>query len=128
MPRPLYRRMPLWELENVADSWDPSGRNSAGRWNATLSRATAAGRGRYPRSGVLAMLVLITAILAEVAGSAASFQAQEAATALGTQLQQLIDQPKWESTLWGVHIASLKDGKILFSSNARKRFLPASNM
>ena len=120
--------MPLWELENVADSWDPSGRNSAGRWNATLSRATAAGSGRHPRSSVLAMLVLITAIFAEVAGSAASFQAQEAATALATQLQQLIDQPKWESTLWGVHIASLKDGKILFSSNARKRFLPASNM
>ena len=128
MPRPLYRRMPLWELENVADSWDPSGRNSAGQWSATLSRATAAGSGRYPRSGVLAMLVLITAIFAEVAGSAASFQAQEAATALGTQLQQLIDQPKWESALWGVHIVSLKDGKVLFSSNARKRFLPASNM
>ena len=61
-------------------------------------------------------------------GSATPFQAQDAATTLGTQLQQLIDQPKWESALWGVHIVSLKDGKVLFSSNARKRFLPASNM
>ena len=45
-----------------------------------------------------------------------------------SHVQQLIDQPKWESALWGVHIVSLKDGKVLFSSNARKRFLPASNM
>ena len=120
--------MPLWELENVADSWDNPGRESARRWRATLSRATADDSNRHGRSGVLAMLVLITAIFVEVAGSATSFQAQEAATTLGTQLQQLIDQPKWESALWGVHIVSLKDGKVLFSSNARKRFLPASNM
>ena len=43
-------------------------------------------------------------------------------------MQQLIDQAKWESALWGIHIVSLKDGRVLFSSNARKRFLPASNM
>ncbi len=30
--------------------------------------------------------------------------------------------------MWGIHIVSLKDGRVLFSSNARKRFLPASNM
>jgi len=120
--------MPLWELENVADSWDHPGRDSARRWRATLSWATADDSNRHGRSGVLAMLVLITAIFVEVAGSTTSFQAQEAATTFGTQLQQLIDQPKWESALWGVHIVSLKDGKVLFSSNARKRFLPASNM
>jgi serine-type D-Ala-D-Ala carboxypeptidase/endopeptidase (penicillin-binding protein 4) len=112
----------------VADSWDHPGRDSARRWSATLSRATAAGGNRQGRSGVLAILALISVILVEVAGSATSYQAQGAATTLGTQLQQLIDQPKWESALWGVHIVSLKDGKVLFSSNARKRFLPASNM
>ena len=109
-------------------SGDGPGRESARRWSATLSGATAAGSNRRSRSGVLAMLVLITAIFVGLVGSATPFQAQDEATTLGTQLQQLIDQPKWESALWGVHIVSLKDGKVLFSSNARKRFLPASNM
>jgi serine-type D-Ala-D-Ala carboxypeptidase/endopeptidase (penicillin-binding protein 4) len=116
--------MPLWELENVADSWDRPGRDSARGWSATLSLA--ADSARHGRSNALAMLVLITAIFVEIAGSATSFQAQ--ATPLDAELQQLIGQPKWESALWGVHIVSLKDGKVLFSSNARKRFLPASNM
>ena len=120
--------MPLWELENVPDSWDSPGRDSARRWGATRSLATAAGGHGHGRSGVLAILILISAIFLEVAGSATSCQAQDAATTLSTELQQLIDQPKWESALWGVHIVSLKDGKVLFSSNARKRFLPASNM
>ena len=109
-------------------SGDGPGRESARRWSATLSGATAAGSRRRSRSGVLAMLALITAIFVGLVGSATPFQAQDEATTLGTQLQQLIDQPKWESALWGVHIVSLKDGKVLFSSNARKRFLPASNM
>src|SRR4030095_630271 len=124
MPRPLYRRMPLWELENVADLWDGPGGESGRGWSATLSLA--ADSARHGRSNALAILVLITAIFAGIAGSATSFQAQ--ATPLDAELQQLIDQPKWESALWGVHIVSLKDGKVLFSSNARKRFLPASNM
>src|SRR5262245_23813514 len=127
MPRPLYRRISLWELENVADSWDHLGRDSARRCSATRSLATA-GVNRGSRSGALTRLILIAAILLEIAGLATRFQAQEAAATLGTQLQQLIDQPKWESALWGIHIVSLKDGKVLFSSNARKRFLPASNM
>jgi serine-type D-Ala-D-Ala carboxypeptidase/endopeptidase (penicillin-binding protein 4) len=120
--------MPLWELENVIASADGPGRESARRWSATLSGATAAGSNRRSRSGVLAMLVLITAIFVGLVGSATPFQAQDEGTTLGTQLQRLIDQPKWESALWGVHIVSLKDGKVLFSSNTRKRFLPASNM
>ncbi len=49
-------------------------------------------------------------------------------SALSGRIQQLLDQPRWESSFWGIHIVSLKDGATLFSSNARKRFLPASNM
>src|SRR4029453_5206424 len=114
--------------ENVTDSWDRSGRDSDRRWSATPCRAPAAGGNRHGRPGVLAMMLLIAAIFVEVAGLATPFQAQEAATTLGTQLQELIDQPKWEAALWGVHIVSLKEGKVLFSSNARKLFLPGSNM
>ena len=115
MPRPLYRRLLLWELENVAAFGKGFGSTSTRRYIATFRRARAAA------------LLVLAAVLVEVVGVATAFQAQETAT-LHRQLQQLIDLPKWESALWGVHIVSLKAGKVLFSSNARKRFLPASNM
>jgi serine-type D-Ala-D-Ala carboxypeptidase/endopeptidase (penicillin-binding protein 4) len=126
MPRPLYRRMLLWELENVDGFREDCARAARRRWPAIFSRAAVAGGNRFRPSIVLAVLALTAASLAPVLIT--PFQAQEGATALGGQLQQLIDQPRWESALWGVHIVSLKDGKVLFSSNARKRFLPASSM
>ena len=45
-----------------------------------------------------------------------------------TQISSLINQPKWESSFWGIHIVSLKDGSTIYSLNSKKRFLPASNM
>jgi D-alanyl-D-alanine carboxypeptidase/D-alanyl-D-alanine-endopeptidase (penicillin-binding protein 4) len=115
MPRSLYRRNPLWELENVTvlkkcAEWD-----SVRSWLAIV-RTTGA-----------KALLLITAILVEASVVTPTLQAQESA-AFAKQVQQFIDQEKWESALWGIHIISLKDGRVLFSSNARKRFLPASSM
>src|SRR6185295_2210995 len=45
-----------------------------------------------------------------------------------TKVLSLIQQPKWNSAFWGIEIVSLDDGTILYSLNAHKRFLPASNM
>jgi len=89
--------------------------------------ASARGSIATSRTTCAVVLLWIAAILAEAVGVPTPLQAQEVAN-LGAQLQQLIDQPKWESALWGVHIVSLKAGSVLFSSNARKRFVPASNM
>ncbi|HEU0007501.1 MAG TPA: hypothetical protein VFS12_16070, partial [Terriglobia bacterium] len=80
---------------------------SAKRWIATF-RQVATGGKRCRHVAVLAVLVLTAASFAEVAGLTTPLHAQEAATTLAGQLQQLIDQPKWESALWGVHILSLK--------------------
>ncbi len=44
------------------------------------------------------------------------------------QISILTNQSKWESSFWGIHIVSLKDSSIIYSLNARKRFLPASNV
>ncbi len=49
-------------------------------------------------------------------------------SALSNRIQHLLDRPEWEASFWGIHIVSLKDGSTLFSSNDKKRFLPASNM
>ncbi len=47
---------------------------------------------------------------------------------LQDRVSQLLSQPKWESGFWGIYIISLKTREILFSSNARKRFIPASTV
>ena len=107
--------MLVWELENVSVIRDRAERAPVRSWLAT-----------FRTTGAKALL-LIAAILLEASVVFRPLQAQESA-AFAAQVQQLIDQAKWESALWGIHIVSLKDGRVLFSSNARKRFLPASNM
>ena len=107
--------MLLWELENVSVIRERAERAPVRSWLAT-----------FRTTGAKALL-LIAAILAEASVEFRPLQAQES-EAFAAQVQQLIDQAKWESALWGIHIVSLKDGRVLFSSNARKRFLPASNM
>jgi D-alanyl-D-alanine carboxypeptidase/D-alanyl-D-alanine-endopeptidase (penicillin-binding protein 4) len=53
---------------------------------------------------------------------------QAVSPTLADRITALLNQPKWESSFWGIHIVSLKSKEVLFSSNARKRFMPASNM
>jgi D-alanyl-D-alanine carboxypeptidase/D-alanyl-D-alanine-endopeptidase (penicillin-binding protein 4) len=60
-------------------------------------------------------------------GTGSSLRAQTAAT-LAEGLDQLLREPQWAPVWWGMHIVSLKDGSVLFSSNAQKGFVPASNM
>ena len=107
--------MLVWELENVCVIRERAERAPVRSWLAT-----------FRTTGAKALL-LIAAILLEASVVFRPLQAQESA-AFAAQVQQLIDQAQWESALWGIHIVSLKDGRVLFSSNARKRFLPASNM
>lgn len=45
-----------------------------------------------------------------------------------TKVLSLIQQPQWDSAFWGIEIVSVGDGTTLYSFNAQKRFLPASNM
>src|SRR5262249_39725549 len=125
MPRPLYRRIRLRELENVCGC--TSGRR-ADLAKRIPRRRMKTGGYRFRHSRALAVLLVIASCLMQLQGRTQLLRAEGAATPLARQLQQLIDQPNWEPAIWGIHIVSLKDGKVLFSSNARKRFLPASNM
>lgn len=116
--------MLFWELENANREKNRHALSPPEGCIAIFKETTAGRQGRR-RSGVGAALVLTAAIFA---GGIRPIHAQQAGTSLGTQLQQLIEEPRWESALWGLHIVSLKENKVLFSSNARKRFLPASAM
>ena len=43
------------------------------------------------------------------------------------QIETILAQPDLSRGFWGIEIASLKNGKVLYSSNADKLFTPASN-
>jgi serine-type D-Ala-D-Ala carboxypeptidase/endopeptidase (penicillin-binding protein 4) len=52
----------------------------------------------------------------------------ECPSRLENQILKLIGQPKLETGFWGIQVVSVKDGRVLFSLNDAKHFLPASNM
>jgi len=118
--------MLIWELENVSGCKDGA-RFEAERSNAPLrqSAVTACSRYRYLSTLAALLVAVVWFVGAPVVSPALKAQA---VPDLDTRLRQLIGQPKWESGLWGLHIVSLRDGKVLFSSNSHKLFLPASNM
>ncbi len=74
----------------------------------------------------VAALICCTACLAQT-------QTQEPAKAPATldalqqRINEIINQPVYNAAFWGVKIASLDSGKILFEHNAQKLFTPASN-
>jgi D-alanyl-D-alanine carboxypeptidase/D-alanyl-D-alanine-endopeptidase (penicillin-binding protein 4) len=47
---------------------------------------------------------------------------------LRNELEQIFDDPAFSNAYWGVDIQSLKNGEQLYSRNANKNFIPASNM
>jgi len=52
----------------------------------------------------------------------------QAVAPLGNRILKLISQSKFQTGFWGIEIASVKDGKVVFAFNEAKHFLPASNM
>src|SRR5262245_25327559 len=52
----------------------------------------------------------------------------ECPSRLENQILKLIGQPKLETGFWGIQVVSVKDGRVLFSLNDAKHFLPASNL
>ena len=47
---------------------------------------------------------------------------------LEKQILKLISRPKLETGFWGIQIVSVQENRVLFALNAKKHFLPASNM
>lgn len=54
--------------------------------------------------------------------------AQAPVDQLRAELNQIFDEPAFSNAYWGVVIQSLQNGEILYSRNAHKNFIPASNM
>jgi D-alanyl-D-alanine carboxypeptidase/D-alanyl-D-alanine-endopeptidase (penicillin-binding protein 4) len=50
------------------------------------------------------------------------------AVELRRMIDEVVDNPRWEEAQWGILVKSLDTGKILYSRNSRKGFMPASNI
>ncbi len=74
--------------------------------------------------------IIFASILVCLAGGALAQEpakGPESVDALQKRITEIINQPQYEAAEWGVKIASLDSGKILFEHNAEKLFTPASN-
>ena len=71
----------------------------------------------------LAFRCLAVAWLVQIASGAES----NALDSLQARLDEIVSQPQFAAATWGIKIASLDSGKVLFEHNARKLLKPASN-
>ena len=46
---------------------------------------------------------------------------------LTTALQRIVDTPEFANAWWGVHVTDLETGEVIFSENASRSMIPASN-
>ena len=81
------------------------------------------------RDWVLKAVVLVGMSLELVSGCVRARPASELSPTLAwaISIQSLVDQEKFSSARWGIQVASLNTGKILFEHNSQKFFVPASN-
>ncbi len=73
------------------------------------------------------LLVCLVAALGAPAGWAQEQTAPSTLAELQQRLSERVSQPKYAAALWGVKVASLDTGKLVFEHNAEKLFTPASN-
>ncbi len=53
---------------------------------------------------------------------------READAQLARAIDKAIDEGEFTSARWGVHVVSLRDGRVLYARHAGELFIPASNM
>jgi serine-type D-Ala-D-Ala carboxypeptidase/endopeptidase (penicillin-binding protein 4) len=81
---------------------------------------------RRPRVALTIILLLLATCLSFAESNKAK-QAKPNGQALAEGIEHILDQPDVARGFWGVEVASLKDGSVLYSMNSDKLFTPASN-
>ena len=75
----------------------------------------------------LSLVVLLLAAQLSLAESSRGKPAKPNREALTKKIEQIVSEPDVARGFWGIEVASLKDGTVLYSMNADKLFTPASN-
>ena len=74
------------------------------------------------------LAVLFLSACAHPAPARSALPARSAPKQLLADIDAIVAQPAFERTYWGIVVKSLKTDEILYSLNARKLMMPASNM
>jgi len=85
----------------------------------------------FSRSGRGAPLVVLLLAFAFVAGpirAQAPFSETAASAQLTETIKDTLETKTFEGAFWGVHIVNLRTGTVLYSKNADRNFVPASNV
>jgi len=77
---------------------------------------------------IIIAAILSLALFGCSAPNTAMFDLDEPTGKLGFEIAQQFDDSLFENAHWGVLIKSLKTGETIYSRNAKKMFMPASNM
>lgn len=100
---------------------------------AAVSRRVGAGPRRFPRrhrtrTGFRLLLACVTGL--GLGGdpflNRAAESGPETVTALRERIWSHLTQPRFARAHWGIHVVSLETGRVLFTANADKWFVPAS--
>lgn len=73
-------------------------------------------------------LVLGLLLLSVPAHAQAQDTPSEALTALSKTITDTVDAAPFEGASWGIHVVNLNSGAVLYSRNADRNFVPASNV
>jgi serine-type D-Ala-D-Ala carboxypeptidase/endopeptidase (penicillin-binding protein 4) len=80
------------------------------------------------RSAILLLVLVLQAAGCASAGAMAGSAAPTPASALAIRIEAIIDAPPLHRTSWGILITDAATGTVLYSRNAERHFIPASNM
>ena len=79
------------------------------------------------RTGV-AVLVLLVGLVARPAPAAAQAPPTSARDRLSNTVTDTIETATFEGAFWGIHVVNLRSNEVLYSRNADRLFVPASNV
>jgi D-alanyl-D-alanine carboxypeptidase/D-alanyl-D-alanine-endopeptidase (penicillin-binding protein 4) len=80
-----------------------------------------------PFVGLLIVALFITSSSTLLGAPAEKPKSPESVEALQKRINEIVGNPRYASAFWGVKIASLDSGRVLYSMNEQKLFSPASN-
>lgn len=75
-----------------------------------------------------AAAILLLVVLPEYAAAQAPYSESAAAEALNETIVNTLETDTFEGAFWGVQIVNLRSGTVLYSQNADRNFVPASNV
>jgi len=85
-------------------------------------------RGHLPRWILLPAAFLLGPVLARALDAQQIGGTDDADVRLALAIESIVERPPLDGVHWGIHVVDAETGEVRYTSNANKRFIPASNM